>query len=244
MRKRVISLSVLSFLVFINATPVMAEEEKEILFRDIPWGTSYTDVDNQNPDFGLWPIEGDSFISPSVDAILLDNNYEGIDFEYGDINIIGNTFDFTPNVAGYTASEVTLYFAYTSQDTTLSKTEQDSALYGAKYKFEAMDLESMANDLVSKLTSLYGDPEETTNDKDIWGNKSTFTHWKGANDTELMLKTTDASEDTTGFCSDEIVISYAWREGDTLLQTASDILKAEAQGAEAEVYGNDDVSGL
>lgn len=246
MKKRLIALAVVSSLMLIRSITAEAEEEieKEILFRDIPWGTSYTDVDNQHGDFGLWALNGDGFITPSVDAVLLDDQYEGIHFEYGDINILGHTLGFEPQVAGYTASEVTLYFVYTVNDGKLNKTEQESALYGANYKFETIDLESMSNDFISKLTSLYGHSDETTEDKDIWGNVYTFTHWSGANDTELTLKTTDASEDSTGFYSDEISISYAWRKGDELLQAASDVLKSEAKGAEAENYGNSNTDGL
>lgn len=246
MKKKRIALMLAASMALLGTITAGAEgeREKEILFRDIPWGTNYTDVDNQHGDFGLWPISGDSYITPSVDAVLLDDQYEGLRFEYGDINIVGNTMDFAPEVAGYTPDEVVLYFAYTVNDGIVNKTEQESAFYGATYRFESMDLESMSNDLVSKLTSLYGQPDENTDDKDMWGNVYTFTHWSGTNDTELTLKTTDSSEDSTGFYSDEISISYAWRKGDELLQAASDALKSEAKGAEAENYGNSNTDGL
>lgn len=243
MKKKACALFLMVSLLTINVVPVMAETDKEILFRDIPWGMSYTDVDALHPEFELWNISGDSYVSPSVDAVLLDDNYEGIDFEYGDINILANAFNEEIDVAGYTTKEMELYFAYTINDGTLNKTEQDSALYGATYRFEALDLESMSTDLLAKLTSLYGEPEKDTIDSDFMGNKYTFTYWYGANDTELVLKTRKTKEDRELY-SDTISISYAWRKGDELLQAASDALKADAQSAEAGVYGNGDTNGL
>lgn len=243
MRKKIYALFLMVSVIVISVVPVMAETDKEILFREIPWGTSYADVDALHPEFGLWNLSGDMYVSPSVDAVLVDNHYAGIDFEYGDINIVGNVMNGEIEVAGYTTSEMELYFAYVAQDGVLSKTEENSSLYGAKYKFEAMDLASMSTDLISKLSSLYGEPEKDTEDLDYSGNKYTYTYWYGANDTELVLKTQDAEEDNELY-SDEVVISYAWRKGDEILQTASDTLKAEAQGVEAGVYGNGDTNGL
>ena len=38
-----------------------SEQGKEILFRDIPWGTSFTEVKSILPDFRLWGIAGESY---------------------------------------------------------------------------------------------------------------------------------------------------------------------------------------
>lgn len=48
------------------------------------------------------------------------------------------------------------------------------------------------------------------------------------NDSILVLRSQDTSNDTTDLFSDEITISYAWMKGDELLQNASDCLKQEA----------------
>lgn len=228
---------------FLSASAV-AEEAKEITFRDISWGTSYTTVNDAHGEWSLMPMSGDWCVTPSVDAVLMDNSYEGIDFEYTDINIVASALNGELDVAGYTTSELWLYFSYTSSDGILSKEESDSALYGATYKFETKNLEEMAADLTAKLSSIYGDPERSAVDTDIWGNKYTYTYWSGANDTELCLKKTDSINDSTGFYNDEIAISYAWRKGDELLQEASDILAQEAIDAESSVYGNSNTNGL
>lgn len=222
----------------------IVRSEKEILFCDIPWGTSYTTVNQLHGEWNLMPIAGEGFISPSVDAVLLDDTLKGIDFEYNNINIIGNALNPETNVAGYQTSDIKLYFAYNVIDGVLSKTEESSSLYGAHYKINPVDLQSATNDLISKITSLYGEPASNTNDLDMWGNYTTYVYWYGANDTELVLKSTDTSKDTTDLYEDEITISYAWRKGDELMQSASDVEKAFASNEESNVYGNDFTDGL
>jgi len=219
------------------------EEKKEIIFQDIAWETSFPKVDEKLGLWELWNISGESYKECSVDEILL-GDYKGIDFEYGGINIISNAFNGEQEIAGYTTSSITLYFAFLPVNGYLSYDEKDTSLYGAQYKFEPTNLEEMYSDLTSKLTSLYGEPEKVKEDTDIWKNKYTYTYWYGANDTELVLRCTDSTNDTTGFYSNEIYISYAWRGGDTLLQNASDAVKKEKADKEKEAHGNDNVGGL
>lgn len=138
----------------VTPTEVPTELPKqEILFRGINWGTSFSDVEKLLPDLGLWGIYGEAFKTMSVDDIIL-GDYEGIDFEYTDINIIGETTNNVVNVAGYETSDIELYFAYVPVNGILTKEEQHSALYGARYTFEPINLKNMSDDLINKLTSL------------------------------------------------------------------------------------------
>lgn len=84
---------------------------------------------------------------------------------------------------------VELYFSYIPVDGILTKTEEDSALYGARYEFDTQNLNAMSSDLVSKLTSLYGEPSKITSKSDIYKKEYTYTYWYGANDTVIVLKT-------------------------------------------------------
>ena len=218
--------------------------DTEIVFRDIPWGTNFSEINQTYGSLSWLPIKGENFISPSVDAVLLDDDLKGIDFEYNDINIIASAMNQEWEVAGYHPTEIKMYFAYTPVDGILTKTDENSALYGAQYIIEPTSLEDATNDLKSKISSLYGEPSKETTDSDIYGNRSTLLHWYGANDTELVLKSTDTSDDATGIYTDTIAISYAWRKGDELMQTASDTLAAEAAADESGIYGNSSVDGL
>lgn len=221
----------------------IAISEKEILFMDEPWGTSYVDFKNNHGELGIWSINGEGYRTFSVDEVVL-GDYKGIDFDYNDINIIGNCHNGEIEVAGYKTKDVKVYFAYNIVDGVLTKNESDSALYGARYEFDSLNLEEMYADLTEKLTTLYGESAKTTKDTDLYGNIYTYTYWYGQNDTMVVLKSLDSENDSTGFYNDEIIIAYAWKKGDELLQKASDWLKEEATKEEQSVYGNDSTNGL
>lgn len=218
--------------------------EKEIVFRDIPWGTNYETVEQTYGEMNWVTIYGEEFVTPSVDAVLLDNDYAGIDFENKDINIIASALNEETEVAGYTTSDIDLYFSYNVENGKILRTENGSSLYGAKYTIEPSDLESATADLIEKLSSLYGEPYKNSTDSDMFGNIMEYTYWKGANNTELVLKSQDSSSDESGIYSDKITISYAWRNGDNLLQEASDTIATEKGSDESSVYGNESVDGL
>lgn len=232
-----------------NETTIEEKEEtiniydKEILFMDIPYGTSFTKVNEMHGELGLWALTGDSYKTFSTDEILL-GDYKGIDFEYGDINIIGACLNGEIDVAGYKTKETQLYFAYNIVDGKLPKTEDESSIYGAKYVFSTEDLEGMHIDLKNKLTSLYGEPSKTTNETDIFKIEYTYTWWYGQNDTVLVLKTQDTKNDTTDLYDDEITISYSWLNGDVLLQQANDLLKQQEKEKEQSNYGSNNTTGL
>lgn len=216
---------------------------EEIIFREIPWGTNYTEVFSQLQSMKLLNISGENYKTMSADEILF-GDYKGLDFDFTDINVIAYALNGETEVAGYTTSEINLYFSYVPVDGVITKEENDTSLYGAQYIFESQNLTEMYADLTEKLISLYGEPAEVTTETDIYDNLYTYTHWYGQNDTEVVLKSVDATNDTTGYYKNEIYISYVWRYGDTMLQEASDILQKVEEEKEAEVYNNDDTNGL
>lgn len=218
--------------------------EVEITFRDLPWGTTFSEADSELSQLNLWNLSGEYYKQFSVDAILI-GDYDGIDFEYSGINVISNSMNKEQDVAGYTTSDITLYFAFVPVDGYLTYNEDDAVLYGAQYEFEPTDLARMYEDLTQKLTGLYGEPYSVSEDTSIFGEKYTYTKWLGANDTELMLRAEDSSGDTTGLSTgDKIYISYAWRYGDVLLQNASDAIKREKLDAETDAQESGNTDGL
>lgn len=217
--------------------------DKEILFMNIPWGTSFTEVNDMHGELGLWGLNGDVFKTFSVYDIII-GEYEGIDFEYSDINIIGNCSNSELEVAGYTTTDVSLYFAYDIVNGSLPKTENESSLYGGQYVFSTENLDGMYSDLKEKLISLYGEPNKTTYKTDYLDLSYKYTWWFGKNDTVLVLKSQNASNDTTDLFNDEITISYAWMKGDELLKDASNLLKKETLKKEESNYGSNNTAGL
>lgn len=213
---------------------------KEIIFRDIPWGTSYDDVVSQIPDVTFYPFTGEIYKTYSVDQIITG---DGLRFENSDINISGNSVYGSLSVAGYQTTDVDLYFAYVPVNGVLTKEKADSAFYGASYEFTPEDTKGMASDLKEKLTSIYGEASKTTQDKDLWGGVVKYTYWYGANDTLLVLCVDDESA-SRWKSTEKIRIVYAWREGDKLLQEASDCLKREAVANERSNFGDGNTNGL
>lgn len=218
--------------------------EKEIIFMDIPWGTSFDKVDELHGELNLWGLSGEGYRTFSVDEIAL-GDYKGIDFEYTDINVVGNAFNGEIDVAGYKTSDVNMYFAYTlDNDGYVNQEDGDSILYGARYVFETQNLDSMTSDLKEKITSVYGEPQKTTTDTDFFKNVSTYTFWYGQNDTLLVMRSFNTENDTTDLYEDEITLAYVWLKGDYYLQQASDSLKQQAIKEEESNYGNDNTNGL
>ena len=78
---------------------------------DEPWGTSYVDFKNNHGELGISGMSGENYRTFSVDEVVL-GDYKGIDFEYNDINIIGNCYNDEIDVAGYTTKEISVYFVY------------------------------------------------------------------------------------------------------------------------------------
>lgn len=217
---------------------------KEILFMDIPWGTTYKLVNEQHGELGLYPMNGESYKTYSIDDITL-GDYKGIDFEYTDINVIGICYNNNINVAGYTTSDVSLYFSYIpNADGSLNQEADNSILYGARYEFEAKNLAEMQKDLTEKITSIYGEPQKETSAIDIYKNENYYLFWYGQNDTLLVLNAFNTENDTSGVFEDEITLSYVWLKGDDYLKKASDILKEQAIKEEADNYGSGNTDGL
>lgn len=253
MRKKIFFIGALVASLFMT-TPVMAfkwsemnsaskqSTDKEILFKDIPWGTNYTDVDNILGEFNLLKIAGESFQTKSIDDIIY-GDYKGIDFKYNDINIIGSSLDNNVDVAGYTPEKIQVFLSYVPVNGIITHADEDSSLYGAQYEFLPINIDQMESDLKEKLSSLYGEPSEEKNDKDWLNTSMHYTFWYGANDTELVLKSVRPSKNDT-FTENEIYISYIWKKGDELLQTAEDILANNASANEASVSGNGSTNGL
>lgn len=218
--------------------------DKEILFRDIPWGTSFTDVQNILSDFDWYGMSYEHMKRYPVQEVLTDDDGGTDVFTNGGINIVASPFtDKETDVAGYKTSNINLYFSYTP-DGIFSKEDSQTELYGAKYEFEPQNLQSMYDDIENKLTSLYGDPADVTADKNWTGAKNTYTWWYGANDSVVVLGKSDFSEVDSDFYKDELWISYAWQKGDELLKAADDAISQSNSDTEASVYGNGSTNGL
>lgn len=222
-----------------------AATDTEITFRDVPWGSTYPEVQQSLSDFDWYTMSFDYMREYTVEEIMTDSSSDDYDFQNGGINMTASPFsNKETQVAGYTTSDIELFFAYTDPAAICDANNDATTLYGARYEFEPQDLAGMSADLLDKLTSLYGEPDDTSTKTSIFGDKTTVTYWNGANDTEVALRTVDVSGDTTGIGENELYIAYVWKQGDQLLQDIDQKVSGNAADQEAQNYGNGNTNGL
>lgn len=242
MKKRIVALFVLSLF----NIPVLAATDEEILFRNVPWKTSYAEVKETLTEFDLHGNHGDTMDRRPLREVIEDNRGSGAkEFPLGGINIIARPFsNYEIQVAGYTTSNVQLFFAYTPDGDILPQDNEHSALYAARYEFEPMDLNTMANDLKTKLASLYGEPDDEKSRTDSSKREITCTYWNGANDSQVVLTTFDTSKSLFSFSKDELWIAYVYQKGDELLHIAEDTLSAQRIREENAIAESNNTDGL
>ena len=87
--------------IFSSVTPVFAKTDKEILFRDIPWGTSFSDTKDLFPDQCLYGIQLDGINAMSTKEILTGTSDDSNVYD-GKICLYAQPLDIADvDVAGY-----------------------------------------------------------------------------------------------------------------------------------------------
>lgn len=212
--------------------------DKEILFRDIPWGTNFNDTQTLLPEFELYGSSMEGLSAIGTKEILTgqmynsDNNYDG-EISFYAMPLISPDID----VAGYPIYNMYLYYTY-STDNDFLLSDNNTVLYGAQYEFDKpQNLELMYSDLSNKLSEIYGNPSETYNN-DGYLSKGMYTCWYGANDTAVALQSYDYGDEAN------VYVSYVWLKGDELLEKADSALSNNKKDSEAEIYENGSTNGL
>lgn len=215
----------------------------KMLFRDIPWGSTYRDVKNQLYEFDWYEMYSEYMQTYSVDDIIY-GDYEGIKFDNSGFNMVSTPFTIKEtNVAGYSTSDIMLYFAFPVTENGLEINTEDAIFYGATYEFKPKDYDNMYEDLRSKLASLYGVSIKTKKETDWLGIEETCNLWGVVGDVYISLRGKKVNDEES-LSEDTITINYAWKDGDDLLEKASWQMEKEAIEKEAVAYGNKDTSGL
>ena len=221
------------FVLSLSMTPyAFAQYDGEITFRDIPWGTSFDTISSiisfkETNYKEAYPIEK-----------IIKFGYQPLTFNnYGLNKIVSSNYrdDEGIQVGKYIVSSWDLYFAYVPKNNKLTYNDEDTMLYAARYTIQPDSKEKtywgtssvwsslekkkeVINSYIEKLTLLYGNPD-TTEKFDYVRSSSTYPiksiYWKGANNTEVVLSYDESNEGYARIC-----ITYAWLEGDKLLQDA------------------------
>lgn len=165
MKKRVFAfILVLTFVLPMCSAPSYAKYDKEILFRDIPWGSTYKETMESLEKGG----------AETDNALAYARWVENI----------------TADVGGH---KMNAEINFVSLDPI--KKSDDNAFYEATYwtilekLFSPDDRKSEAEELMEefciKLTSLYGEPDDSWSDKDNDGHPIKWYSWTGANGTKV-----------------------------------------------------------
>ena len=203
--------------------------DQPILFRGIPWGISYEELNGQMtlPELAatsatrtignlLDGVEDEAFAGRICSMYCQFNDTDGLDALFGD-------------VGGYRLKFVTFYFALIpEEDGSIVQDGTHTALYAARYGLtDPVDpnvqktVDEGLEDLTAKLSSVYGEPDAT----------GAYPRWRGAEGTMAFLGKSGSTD-----CK---YITYASETGDALLQAC---LIAETTAAEDAFAAN--INGL
>lgn len=224
--------------------------KSEILFRNIPWGSSSKSFIEALRDSG---VNGggvsESYNSGSFEFDISD--YGGI---YSIYRLEGSGYEYNNysvrdvSVGGFQVSTIGASFLYSHDDDSVDREMDDSTLYMASYTFKAIDGEATYSVLAEKLSSLYGKGVSKSASSGIWstgGNYHAYTQytaWYGAKDTGVVLCRVYTISDTTNtITSDKVTLTY----GKTNSQMLFNELKAAMAREELKkATSNNDLSGL
>ncbi len=234
--KKILSL-LLAIMMMLGTMSAIAEtqsEVAEIKFRGIDWGVSYYEVMSKLSDWGIKWYTSKATSGRRIKSLINDawSDYYDYDCAYYTYSSSSSP---TKQVAGYDIDNVKLYFAFVPNSSgKLTQSPDDTSFYFAQYKIKPTDVEAVYGDLKVKLSSLYGEPAKEASDG--WIIHYNYCYWYGANDTMVVIVTDDNY--------DCIYINYVWNHGETLMQTAENLLRQAEIDAEREKFGTDNTDGL
>lgn len=154
----------------------------EILFRGLPWGCSINDA-----------VENIQSAGVTYDRVREDQDVHGIDYSFS-VDDCG--FSYAPSnlpsdffVAGHLVEQVAVDAIYGITDGKISRERGDSRIYCGTYYFKSQEnIKDVYDDLVSKLTSLYGASVDAV---DSYYDFSQM--WTGANNAAIIIEMDDGS---------------------------------------------------
>lgn len=194
---------------------------EQILFRDVPWGASYTDADEILSSGGV-----------SIRTIDSKKYWYGVKEQMrtslgdyickGEIGFYAYPYSTSGiKIAGYNITDLTTYFVYVpGENGVLIKDTEHSTLVYARYILEPTNIEGVYADLLAKLTSIYGDVDG----HEKWGSTIDYEQnlWYGAEGTMVSLVKQVYSSG-----SRYIYIDYGYSGADDRIYEAFDALKLE-----------------
>lgn len=210
------------------------ENKSEILFRNIPWGSTVEEVLAFLTDQGVaspkQKVKKEDYIySWRTD---FDDVGSALLSKAGDsISIYSFADDF--NVAGHKLSSLHIYCPYTFANNVVNYSETN--FFNAEMSFEYVDGTAVKYDLISKLESIYGESKSSSDSAGYWSTDGNYTEymtwniWEGANDTGICLYHEQQVSDSDGKVQyEELKLLYSKTNGQQYLDALSYAMKNDA----------------
>lgn len=222
--------------------------EREILFRDIPWGSDSFSAKESMEQSGITSnFVWKNMNMPSVEHLFV------IDF-YSSVPNAGNTayfYDF--EVAGHKVSQACMNFMYKVENGIVDRNTDE--LYSAVYTLDVADHQTVYDSLKQKLTDLYGEGEESESSRkglilagDYSGGykyKILETTWNGANDTFVTLRWTSNTNDAASVQQEcGIMIAYGKSDADKKLDALREAIDEEKKKEDRDKSQSGNNAGL
>ena len=215
--------------------------KEPMLFRNIPWGTSLAEVKKILKEYKVTGSSGHGMRTWTVEDYT-EGDFAGKYYASNNINIHANgSFSKKVDVAGYEAS-FDMSFVYLPINGQLTYEESDTALFAARYTINPADVASAEKDLVSKLSSIYGEGTKGKTKRELFDGTTTKTIWDVGGEMKIVLMATKYKTGSIG--QDEITISYVWTRGNKLLDQAFEAEQNVAKNSEKKNYNNSNTNGL
>ena len=202
-----------------------AKYDGEILFRDIPWKSSYSEVKEQVADLDVeWKGAYNYAYRDILSMILIDGPEETRDYAYTSCH--DSCYSDNLKIAGYPLMPLNfeIFFAFTDKD---KRDLAHTSFYLAKYNFDGRKMtKTDIKNLEEKIASLYGgeyDKVATYNPSDSYFEFVVKTIY-GKNGTELYFVTMrDVFSETK---PSSVYVYYCQRDGFALAKRNMEELKA------------------
>ena len=173
----------------LTCTCGFAEEKKEILFRNIPWGSSITEY---IAAIGNDKISGNASKIHTIYSweIKKDNDMDESELRIEDGGYYVSSYPKNFTVAGIPVGNIYAYFMFTYDDDAVYTEEEKVSLYKAEYDLEPIDIAETFPILSEKLTGLYGQGKKAHGSQKYLNGFTEYYEtitWEGANNTGVRL---------------------------------------------------------
>ena len=225
---------------------------EEILFRDIPWGSSLDYVEEVFDEGGFYSAHDEAYVpywesyKHQTDILFGSTQYPvgwvGYYSFYGELD-----------VGGYSVEDVQVWYSYGIDDDIALKSKQDSEMYAATYVFGVVDVKGAYEDIKQKMSALYGEcVEECVADGGIMyaGEESTqydtvemIATWHGDESTEARLVMSASNLGTEDYLHNYLMLHYGKSNHDKQLEQLVKVIEWDMILQEEE-NRNSDTNGL